>query len=337
MDNYDERAKITADILKMAGCDVVHILPVNIVQVTIDGEINYVNPLPENIPCGLELINHKYCKTYKRFTLYFDNEKRYRINLSADTAIINGRDYKKNPLPPTGNIGSLNGVSYLDCKNDVWIDKHYLPFSLIEELFYSLRDDPASVLNLNFEPVTKYDVDITNSGRKIVKFSIIDHYSNLFTIFIDYDCYIIDDKYTYTDRADLFKYKNEEGELFALTMATKPIILTSNRQSIKLHNLKDFILKEDEDGLYGGYSTYGGYIINQAGLDLSIYLKKYNHDGQSDDYYPLTIYKYNDIIFTINENNNKIVILDARRPNSGSCTKPALRTQHYDQVASEAQ
>lgn len=329
-----ERVKSIANILKMAGCNVVHIMPENIVQVTIDGEINYVNPLPENIPCDSKLINYKYCKTYKRFTLYFDNEKNYRISLSADTVIINGRDYKKNPLPPTGNIGSLNGVSYLNCKNNVWIDKQYLPFIFKEELFYSLRDDPTSVLNLNFEPVAKYDVDIANSGRKIVKFSLIDHHSNLFTIFIYYDCYIVDDKYTYTNRADLFKYKNEEGELFALTRGTKSILtLTSNRQSIKLHKLDDFILKEDEDGLCGGY------IINQANLDLSIYREKYTYDGQFDGYYPLTIYKYKDIIFTINENNNKIVILDARWPNSGSCTKPALRTQHYDddKVASEAQ
>lgn len=324
MENYDECVKATADILQIAGYNAVHIMPENIVQVTIDGEILYVKTINDVAKYKSKLVKHKYSKDYyHRIILRFENSNSCIISLSADTVSIHERCYKKDPLKQSNCKGSLLGTRYLDCENDVWVDQHYVLYISVGRLFDQLREDPAGILNYNFKPVIAYDVDIFNEdhgGNKVVKCAVIDYgmnNSDIFTLFIENTSYVIDGNYTYTGRADLFKYKNEEGELFAFLKDAKTATLTSNRQSIILSNIYDTRLK-DKDGLYGGY------IINQAGLDLSLYTEKHDEDGQFDGYYPLHIFKYKDTIFTVDRKNNKIIKLDARMPNGGSHTKPAF-------------
>jgi hypothetical protein len=153
-------------------------------------------------------------------------------------------------------------------------------------------------------PVKDIEVNIKNEGNKFVLNSKI--YQNDFNItffsYIKFGILITEGKYSESDRNDLFKYVNENGELFALLLNwdTSEITLNSATRIIKLTSLTSCSVVK-KNGLYNGYLV------------------------DKEEFNQYNIYYYNYTFFTYCEK-QRYVKLEARSMNGGLNTKPAIAT-----------
>jgi hypothetical protein len=112
----------------------------------------------------------------------------------------------------------------------------------------------------------------------------------------------------------VFKYENDNGEIFicAIDPKTGDASLVNEEKNIKLNRIESYILA-CEDVLYGGFKIN---YHNMAELC-------YDYDEITGKKTPI-IYRFDYTFFAFIRMPYRLVILDARKPDSGQKTKAAI-------------
>jgi hypothetical protein len=135
-------------------------------------------------------------------------------------------------------------------------------------------------------------LDIINADHKLVVAELPCFKIKTFTLF-GHEKYIIDGLYSRRFyECGVFKYENDNGEIFICTIDPKTgeASLVNEEKNIKLNKIESYILA-CEDGLYDGFKI---------------------------------IYRFDYTFFAFSRMPYRLVILDARKPDSGQKTKAAI-------------
>jgi len=362
MSRYKKEANAVVAALKAAGYDVEHIKKsrrangnkrINIVKVTIGANVYYVCPLPEITEYGRVFIHTEYKRfsaSRGRIDLYYENGVKCKIILNKRAVELNGVKYCSDDFEVYPHMGHLCGNMYTSYEN-AWI-MHMVYSSLIDSkrglryLLAEIEKNDLAIMDLDFNEKRPIQIDIQNEGFKVVLWKEIRN-KDTFTLI---DGFITDGLYSESDREDLFKYVNPNGELTALLVDTQSggMILAGSTQSVELTDLKSCLIRR-ENGLYAGFDIKfirKENTITEAFPELVDYISvqgEYDSDSDCDEYaiyrgefdaYPndyrdchgmlwvddTPVYKYGYTIFTT----NRRVELEVRTPNSGKHTKIAF-------------
>lgn len=153
-----------------------------------------------------------------------------------------------------------------------------------------------SVLGNDFIPAIADQIDIQNDGLKLVSYTTRLEGNHLFTVIYES---LVDGVYLNSMQDGPFKYMNADGKLFALLtdLKTRKLTLASSNEIVELTRI-DMIGTTFKDGLFDGFKI----------------MDNFNNSM-------LNVLHYKDIFFVLD--NSALVILDARKPNSGLKTKAA--------------
>jgi hypothetical protein len=277
-----EAAEATAEIIRRSGYEVKIHDKVNIISVLIDGKIYYADIQPVG----------KYgpdCKVKYRFPGCLDiigtsdSIKIFQLSVRFHGKVYDKQKYEL-------YLGRLCNNRYLD-HNNAWARSD-------KKIFMDIIDQ-------DFMPVKDIEVNIKNEGDKFVLNGIM--YQNDFNIsFFVYEkskFAIAEGKYSKSGRDDLFRYVDENGELFAMLLnwETSEVTLNSATRIIKLTSL-DSCAVVKKDGLYNGYL---------------VDTKNYGQHG---------IHYYNYTFFTYCAEERRHINLEARSMIGGLKTKPAAKS-----------
>lgn len=308
-----ECAAAVAKALRQAGFTIEHNEDFDVIKVRVGAFDNYAE-IPDIIHYGDVLTGYSINEYYKLVIvrLQFDHYKIYNIRFNRDILKIGSKTYIRKQEDDI-HIGHLTDNEYYDYQGKWFCDIHEnssLSASNIEKL-YSCGD----VLNINYTPVLPIKVDILNTGTKQVIYSYNNFHTRNFTLFnirhlsliAGNNYYLVRGHYKESKRPDLFKYIDNDDNVFAILLDSQGnLILAGGEQIVPLINVDNCFVKPDENGLYNGYKV-------------------------DTKYKAVRVYCHDDIFFSCCKViSPRFVELEARKPGSGCLTKPASRpaSQH---------
>jgi hypothetical protein len=319
-------AAAAAKVLRQAGLAVEHNEVFDVIKVRVNGFDNYAE-IPDISHYGDVLTGHSIHEYYKLVIvqLQFDHSKIYTIRFNRDILKIGSKTYIRKREDDV-HIGHLKDNEYYDYQ-DKWFhaiqENCSLSASHVEKLYSG-----GNVLNNNYTPALAIEVDILNTGTKQVVYSYNNFHTRHFTLFnirhlsqISGDIrhlpqisgnhrylsqiminsyYLVRGHYKESKRPDLFRCVDDDNNTFAILLDGQDnLILASGTYIVPLINIDNCAVEPDENGLYHGYKV-------------------------DTKYKAVRIYCYDDIFFSCcMVTNPRFVELEARKPGSGSRTKPA--------------
>lgn len=293
-----------------------------VVKILIDQEWWYVRNVFEPRKFGKIFIKSafkKYITTNNaELSLYYDDGSVCLVDLSLDKVEIRGKIYCKSRAKTY--IGHLINCSYISYVSK-WVLDDSFPY-LVEKLEDIIEDlkkmdfdiKRSDVLNEDFTPANPMLLDIINADHKLVVAELPCFKIKTFTLF-GHEKYIIDGLYSRRFyECGVFKYENDNGEIFicAIDPKTGEASLVNEEKNIKLNKIESYILA-CEDGLYDGFKIN---YHNMAELC-------YDYDEITGKKTPI-IYRFDYTFFAFIRMPYRLVILDARKPDSGQKTKAAI-------------
>lgn len=298
------KAKIAASLLTAAKFDVEYIEDLSVVRSKIDGEFWYVNNLRKDGNCDSSIVNIEifddYGERLKEIRLHFKKSMSCALYLYKNRAYIRNMCYE---LIESDDeiIGHIYGNEYMDYVGR-WVDyelSYYMNYTKSFTFEPYTFDHNNRVLKFDFTPAKPQIVDLHADGLNFI-YNLNSSDTESFTAFYTPDDFrfAVIGEFAKSGRDDLFRYVNDDGELFTLlfNVNTVKATLISLHQVIELYNGYNIVV-ECENGLYDGFK-----LISEHNLQ--------EHE----------IYRIGDIFFTYFD---ELTVLEARSLLGGAKTKPA--------------
>jgi hypothetical protein len=274
--DYCKLAKIAAKELNSAGFIVEYVDHVDVVKVTVEGGVYYVNlEVSHHNNYGSSLKSYTLCimcegRYFSHIILRYENHKECTIFLDTHFVNIRGESYCK--VDGNKYYGHLVNNAYMEYGLR-WIkDNTFNSQSLLLEnfnrLIKQLNRDKYMILDLDFNPSKYIQINIKNETPKVILQSYKTNSYKTFTVFDEPFEYIVDGIYEKSGRDDLFKYITPDGELFALLLdpITKEVTLASVMRIFKLTKISNYLAKK-EGNLYNGYEIISSGLDSIAPID----------------------------------------------------------------------
>lgn len=216
------KAKIAASLLTAAKFDVEYIEDLSVVRSKIDGEFWYVNNLRKDGNCDSSIVNIEifddYGERLKEIRLHFKKSMSCALYLYKNRAYIRNMCYE---LIESDDeiIGHIYGNEYMDYVGR-WVDyelSYYMNYTKSFTFEPYTFDHNNRVLKFDFTPAKPQIVDLHADGLNFI-YNLNSSDTESFTAFYTPDDFrfAVIGEFAKSGRNDLFRYVNDDGELFTL-------------------------------------------------------------------------------------------------------------------------